>query len=138
MPENVKFEVDDAEEQWTFRQPFDFIHARYLAAAISDWPKLMRQAFEFTKPGGWVEFQDFFLDYYSQDGSMKPEHSIQIWITTLLEALRSWGKEPSPGPLLEGWLKDAGFVNVVARKFNLPIGPWPKDKHLVSESSFRA
>lgn len=103
-----------------------------MAAAITDWPKLIRQAFENTKPGGWAEFQDFMLDYYSQDGSLKPEHSISQWITTLLTASRDWGKDPSPGPSLERLMKEAGFVNVVAHKYPIPIGPWAKDKHLVS------
>jgi cyclopropane fatty-acyl-phospholipid synthase-like methyltransferase len=38
--------VEDIEEPWTFTQPFDYIHARYLASAIRDWPKLIRQCFE--------------------------------------------------------------------------------------------
>ncbi len=28
-------------------------------------------------------------------------------------------------------MKDAGFQNVKAERYKLPIGPWPKDKHLV-------
>ena len=39
--------------------------------------------------------------------------------------------EASPGPLLEGWVKDAGFVDVVHQKFPLPVGTWAADKHLV-------
>ena len=103
-----------------------------MAAAIQDWPKLVRQCFDNTKPGGWVELQDFYLDYYSQDGSLKPEHAVQQWISILMKACRDFGKDPSPGPSLEGWMRDAGFINLKAEKFNLPIGPWPKDKHLVS------
>jgi cyclopropane fatty-acyl-phospholipid synthase-like methyltransferase len=39
-------QVEDIEEPWTFSRPFDYIHARYLANAIKDWPKLVRQCFE--------------------------------------------------------------------------------------------
>ena len=39
--------------------------------------------------------------------------------------------EPCPGPLLEEWVKDAGFVDVVHQKFPFPVGTWPADKHLV-------
>ena len=131
MPANVKFEIDDAEEPWTFQEKFDFIHAQYLAMAIADWPKLMRQSFEHTKPGGWVEFQDFDIQYYSEDGSLKETHSMLQWITTLLKASHDLGREPNPGPKLEGLLQDAGFVNVVHNDFRLPVGPWPKDKDLV-------
>ena len=130
VPANVKFEIDDAEESWTFPENFDLVHARYLAAAITDWPKLIGQAFKHTKPGGWAEFQDFDPTYYSEDGSLKKDHDISKWITTFIEAAHGFGRDPLPGPKLEGWMKDAGFENVVHEKFRLPIGPWPKDKHL--------
>ena len=131
VPANVKFEIDDAEEPWTFNEGFDFVHMRYLAAAIADWPKLMRQAFEHTKPGGWAEFHDFDVDYYSDDGSLTEEHSEQKWINHLLGAARGFGRDPCPGPKLEGWMKDAGFEGVRQEKYRLPVGPWPKDQHLV-------
>ncbi|KAH7113131.1 hypothetical protein B0J13DRAFT_657300, partial [Dactylonectria estremocensis] len=38
--------------------------------------------------------------------------------------------EPCPGPKLEGWVKDAGFTNIVHRKFRLPLGSWPKDPQM--------
>lgn len=131
MPPNVKFEVDDCEEPWTFQHPFDFIHARYMAAAIKDWPRLIQQSYDNTVPGGWCEFQDFDLQYYSEDGSMTPEAPVSKWATTLLDACRSFGRDPCPGPKLEGYMEDAGFEDVKVEKFHLPIGPWPKDKHLV-------
>lgn len=127
----MKFEVDDAEEPWTFQEGFDFIHARYLASAIVDWPKLIRQAFDHTKPGGWAEFQDFDLTYYSEDGSLREDQNISKWYTTLLNAISEFGRDPCPGPKLEGWMKDAGFEGVQHEKLRLPIGPWAKDKHLV-------
>ncbi|KAL8958460.1 MAG: hypothetical protein Q9193_004490, partial [Seirophora villosa] len=73
IPPNVKFEVDDCEEPWTFQEKFDVVHARYLAAAVKDWPRLTAQAFQFTKPGGYTEFQDYDLEYYSEDGTLGEE-----------------------------------------------------------------
>ncbi|KAL9639698.1 MAG: hypothetical protein Q9204_000988 [Flavoplaca sp. TL-2023a] len=130
VPPNVKFEVDDCEEPWTFREKFDVVHARYLAAAIADWPKLVSQAFQFTKPGGYSEFQDYDLVYYSEDGTLTDDLPIQKWITTLLQASRDFGRNPCPGPYLAQHMRDAGFQNVQERKYKIPIGPWPKDKHL--------
>lgn len=69
----MKFEVDDCEEPWTFPEKFDVVHCRYLAAAIQDWPRLVAQAFRFTRPGGWAEFQDYDLVYYSEDGTLGDE-----------------------------------------------------------------
>jgi len=131
VPANVKFEIDDCEQPWTFQEKFDYVHARYLAAAIVDWPKLMEQAFTFTKPGGYAEFQDFDLTYRSEDGSMTPDRTALKWANELLKASRDFGHDPCPGAKLKGWMKDAGFENVVAQKYRIPIGPWAKDKHLV-------
>ncbi|KAI4167086.1 MAG: hypothetical protein LQ343_007490 [Gyalolechia ehrenbergii] len=131
VPPNVKFEVDDCEELWTFPEKFDVIHARYLAAAIVDWPKLMAQAFQFTNPGGYSEFQDYDLLFYSEDGSLTDELPISEWITTLLQASRKFGRDPCPGPRLEGHMRDAGFKDVQVSKYKIPIGPWAKDPHLV-------
>ena len=130
VPANVKFEIDDVEEPWTFQEKFDFIHVRYLAAAIADWPKLVRQVFRHTKPGGWAEFQDFDPSYYSDDGSFKEGQSLYKYINIFNDAAKGFGRDSMPGPQLEGWMKDAGFVNVVHERFRLPIGPWPKDKQM--------
>ena len=130
----MKFEIDDAEEDWAYREHFDFVHIRYLAAAIRDWPRLARQAYEFTTPGGFVEFQDFDLTYYCEDGSLTEDLHISKWIMELLDASRGFQRDPCPGPKLEKLVKDAGFQNVTAQRYKLPIGPWAKDPHLVSSS----
>lgn len=47
VPPNLKFLIDDIEEDWAYENtPFDFIHGRYLAGNIKDWPRLCKQAFE--------------------------------------------------------------------------------------------
>jgi hypothetical protein len=45
VPPNVSFEIDDVEQPWIYNFDFDYIHSRYMATAIADWPKLLRQAF---------------------------------------------------------------------------------------------
>lgn len=80
--------------------------------------------------GGWCEFQDFDLQYYSDDGSLKPEDPLLYWISTLLDAARQLKRDPNPGSKLEGWVKDAGFKNVVHKRYKIPIGPWAKDPTL--------
>lgn len=128
VPPNVRFEVDDVEDSWTYSQPFNFIHSRYMAGSIVDWENLMRQCFENLKPGGWAEFQDFDVDYYSQDGTLSTEHALRRWLTTGHGAASTTGRTLKPGARLEEWMRAAGFVNVQAIKTPLPLGPWPKDK----------
>lgn len=131
VPTNVKFEVDDCEAEWAFQHKFDMIHVRYMAAALKDWPNLVRQCYENTLPGGWTELQDFDLLYRAEDGSLPVDSPVSSWIHTLLKASRDFGNDPCPGENLGKWLLDAGFEDVQVDKFPVPIGPWPKDKHLV-------
>ncbi|KAI9799047.1 MAG: hypothetical protein M1833_004241 [Piccolia ochrophora] len=130
VPPNVKFEIDDCESSWTFTHKFDFIHGRYLAGAIRDWPKLMKQAYDNLTPGGWVEWNDFNFKYYSDDGSLTKDHSLALWNWKLAEAYETFGADSCPGPHLESWVRDAGFTNVVCKKYKIPIGTWPKDKEM--------
>ncbi|KAF2009447.1 S-adenosyl-L-methionine-dependent methyltransferase [Aaosphaeria arxii CBS 175.79] len=137
VPPNVKFEVDDLEDEWVYSSKFDLIHARYLACAIRDWPKLMAQAYKYTKPGGWVEFQDFDCSFYSSAGSdYTPDSPFAQWVEKTTSGLRKFGVETDPGPKIEGWVKDAGFVNVEVKVLPMPIGPWAKDKTLKEIGAF--
>ncbi|GME22706.1 Methyltransferase type 11 [Neofusicoccum parvum] len=128
VPPNVKFHVDDVELDWAHSQKFDYIFSRYMATSIGDWPKLVKNVYNNLEPGGWAEFQDFDLLYYSDDETMNPDTEIYKWIRLILEASRKNGRDPCPGPKLEGWLKEQGFVNVHHERIKFPIGPWAKDK----------
>lgn len=48
MPPNCVFEVDDITRDWTWREPFDFIHLRQMLGAFSEegWSSLYRQCYE--------------------------------------------------------------------------------------------
>ncbi|PKS08174.1 hypothetical protein jhhlp_005450 [Lomentospora prolificans] len=130
VPPNVKFEVDDVESEWTYPNPFDFIFCRYMVGSIGDWPGLVKNIYGNLNPGCWAEFQDYDMQYRTDDGSLTDDHNTTIWLNLILGAARKVGRNPSPGPELAKWAKDAGFQNVVEKVFKMPIGPWPKDPHL--------
>ncbi len=46
MPPNVSFIVDDVEEEWLDKKPYDFIHARYMAVSLKDWDTFVGRVFE--------------------------------------------------------------------------------------------
>ncbi|KAF3479485.1 uncharacterized protein GIQ15_06461 [Arthroderma uncinatum] len=130
VPPNLKFIVDDVEDEWGYEDsPFDYIHGRFLIASIRDWQKLIRQAFSCTKPGGWVEFQDWDGTIRSDDGTLKGTHLFMLQ-EAVKNAFVEMGITSNPGAECGGWLKDAGFINVTTEKFKVPLGTWPKDKHL--------
>ncbi|EQB56140.1 methyltransferase domain-containing protein [Colletotrichum gloeosporioides Cg-14] len=126
VPPNVKFEVDDVESTWVAPK-YDFIYSRFMAGAIADWPKLVKNTFANTNPGGWVEFQDWDLLYHSDDDSINDDHYSMKMDKMFMECSRKVGRDPQPGPQLEQWMRDAGFVNIHHKKIKAPLGTWPKD-----------
>ncbi|KZL71206.1 methyltransferase domain-containing protein [Colletotrichum tofieldiae] len=129
VPPNIKFEIDDVESPWVNESKYDFIFCRYMAASITDWPKLIQNIYDNLNPGGWVEFQDYDISFHSDDGSLTDKHHTDKWSKLLLQACEMAGRDPCPGPKLEGWVKSTGFTDVVHQQFKIPVGPWPKDPH---------
>ncbi|KIX96766.1 uncharacterized protein Z520_07486 [Fonsecaea multimorphosa CBS 102226] len=128
VPPNLRFIIDDFEDEWAYGQaPFDYIHGRYLASAVRDWPHLVRQSFQNLKPGGWVEFQEWDTMLYSKDGSLTEEAALYKFHHHTCSRRSAAGYDTQPGPKIEGWLRDTGFVNVQAIELPIPLGTWPKD-----------
>lgn len=48
MPPNCVFEVDDVLREWTWREPFDFIHLRMMYGSFDEegWNQVYKQAYE--------------------------------------------------------------------------------------------
>ena len=131
VPQNVRFEIDDVEADWTYgAKKFDYIHCRSMAISIRDWPRLVKQCFQHVKPGGWLEMVDLDLEYTSPDGSLTEDSFCRRVNKNYLDAMRKSGTEPCPGPRLEGWMREAGFVDLHHEKFHMPCGTWPLDERL--------
>lgn len=49
IPPNLKFELDDAQLEWTYGEnSFDFVHIRCLMGGIIDWAKLYSEVFRYV------------------------------------------------------------------------------------------
>lgn len=46
MPPNVRFEVDDLDEPWTYPEKFDYIHSRMMNGCVPDWDVYAKKCFE--------------------------------------------------------------------------------------------
>lgn len=129
LPPNVRFEIDDATQEWTFRKNyFDFIHARTLAGAIQDWPGLLRQCFEHCKPGGNVEISEGRADFFCDDGTLHEDSSTFKWLSEFRRLSAPLGFDIAPR--LPDLLTQAGFEDVELTQKIVPLGAWPKDKAL--------
>ncbi|KAL7267333.1 hypothetical protein RUND412_010085 [Rhizina undulata] len=130
VPPNLVFEVDDVEEAWPYQDnSFDFIHLRFMAGFIYDWPKLYRQAFKALKPGGWIEIHDFCEYFSADDDSLPPDNVPAKWLEYWNESATNNGREcETVPPKIAEALKDAGCVDVTENMLKLPIGRWAKGK----------
>ncbi|KAF9878142.1 methyltransferase domain-containing protein [Colletotrichum karsti] len=129
VPTNLKFEVDDVEEEWLYSQKFDYIHLRFLNASIADWKKLMARAFEFTKPGGYFELQENDFVFTSDDGTLSPDKALSKFAVLVREACAIFGRPVLEISVLKDMMIEAGFEDVTLKNFKWPSNPWPKDAH---------
>jgi SAM-dependent methyltransferase len=130
VPPNVKFVVDDVELDWVETELYDYIHCRYMAGSIRDWPRLVRQIYRNLKPGGWIELQESANTIYSEDGSLKNDNMMVKMMDGLMEACDKIGRTMDPAPSMKLWAEAAGFTKVKEERFKLPVGSWPKDPRL--------
>jgi len=127
VPANCKFEVDDAEDAWTYTQSFDYIHGRALCTCFNSPLTVFRNAYAALKPGGYFEMQEFSLKPTSIDGSIHGT-ALEAWMTKLVEGAAILGKDWLCTQHYTEWFKEAGFVDVVERQFAWPSNTWPKGR----------
>lgn len=135
VPPNVRFEVEDMEEEWTFRHDyFDYIHMRSMSGSFMDWDKVLEQAYNATAPGGYVEYQDYGCQMYLSDGTLlqgiSEKHPISTYFHHVVGAAEKQGRPLVVAPTMKARMEKAGFVDCVAKTAIWPAGPWPKDKRL--------
>lgn len=122
---NVRYLIDDFEKEW-LDSDLDFVFGRFLAGSVEDWPQLMRQSFENLKAGGWAEFQDWDTMVYSTTLPQEEFEKSELWKfhRDTISLQESRGRDIRPGPKLESWVKEAGFINVNVQKFRMQLGHW--------------
>lgn len=131
VPPNCKFQVDDIEQPWTWSEDFDFIHIRHLEASIADWPALYKQAFDHLVPGGYVEVKEFDITTRSQlyGDDIPKDHVFSRWAPVFFEAADKLGKTltQTHNRGIARALEAVGYVDIVEKRYSIPIGAWPKD-----------
>ncbi|KAI0431884.1 S-adenosyl-L-methionine-dependent methyltransferase [Xylaria sp. FL1042] len=128
LPENCRFEIDDAEDEWTYSEPFSFIHGRALMSCFDDPSRVVKQAYENLEPGGFIEFQDALFPMYWV-GEPPRESALYRWNELLMEGVRRIGRSWSNVVNYPRYFEEAGFENIVDRRFYWPTSPWAKGKY---------
>ncbi|KAF1842642.1 S-adenosyl-L-methionine-dependent methyltransferase [Cucurbitaria berberidis CBS 394.84] len=129
VPPNLRFEVDDFTEPWVFRRnSFDFIHARCLYGCVADWSAFYKEALDHLQPGGYFEQLEMSVWVKSDDGSVTPDSIFDQWGKISLTLGEKFGKSLQTVDESKAGIEAAGFINVVERRWKLPVGGWAADK----------
>ncbi|KAL8821791.1 MAG: hypothetical protein Q9191_007240 [Dirinaria sp. TL-2023a] len=99
----------------------DFVFSRLLILGMTDWAGYIRGAASLLKPGGWLEVQDYNMDYY-----LLGEHcsSSWGWVGALEAAAEKKGWDLRCGTNAKKYMQDAGLVDVQTKRYAVPFGTW--------------
>lgn len=129
MPPNCSFQVDDAEDEWTFSHNFEYIHGRALLTCFKSHPPVIKSAFDFLKPGGYLELQDCIYSFRCVDDSIKGSN-LEKWMHLILKGTAALGKDWTRASEYKKYLEQVGFENVVELKFEWPVGTRARGKRM--------
>jgi SAM-dependent methyltransferase len=128
VPSNCEFQVEDADNDWTFRQSFDLIHCRQVQTAV-DKQNFFRQAFNYLTVGGWVEIKEIALPFRCEDDTLNGT-ALAAWGNAMIEASRKIKKAFNDPYKYRQWMEEAGFDNVEESVSPVPLNSWPEDPKL--------
>lgn len=124
-PRNCEFVVDDIEDDSEYSDDqIDVVHIRCLVGPIEDWPALYRQAYQFTKPGGWIQHMDMSINFRSHDGSIDDKPVMRQWSQLFIDSEDRIGKIFLVVDRTSRWTHEADFENVEEKRFKAQIGSW--------------
>ena len=124
-PQNVLFQLDDASTDWTYQEPFDYIHMRGLSGAFTNWTAIYAQAFRHLKENGILELADF--------GTIKlenepPESYLSIFNAACQSAATSAGITIGLEHLRKQVLESSGLRVSRSTVLEVPLGTWSPDR----------
>lgn len=135
MPANCRFEIDDAEDEWTFAQKFDYIHGRALLSCFKDPKHVISQAFNSLTPGGYLELQDVVYPF-CYIGPPPVSSDLYRWNQLCMEGSTKIGRPWMNVPHYKRWLEETGFEDVVEKNFYWPTNGWARGKYFKQVAAF--
>lgn len=131
VPSNVEFIVDDIEDEWVHDQDYDFVHFRFVNTVLKNNELVLHNILQNLRPGGWVEIQDIYPRISSDDDTLPEDYPPAKFYSLLQGVLKDqYGFDLKVLESLPDHLQRLGYVNVQRKVFHMPLGEWPKDRHL--------
>ena len=127
VPRNVVFQVDDAQEQWTYAAPFDLIHIRGLSGAFADWSHIYAEAFKHLRPGGTLEV----ADCGPIQAASQPENSyLSIYNGALQSAAQKAGITLGFEHQRKGLVERFGLSVLKTTSLDIPLGDYSSNPRM--------
>lgn len=120
-PPNVFFELDDAQNEWAYDEPFDFIHMRNLSGAFSSWGTIYAEVFKNLKPGGLFEIVDGGLIQFKKE---IPDSNTSVLNGAIRSAADKSGRPLDLGHMKKPKIENAGLSVTKTRVFEFPLGTY--------------
>ncbi|KAL0939109.1 methyltransferase domain-containing protein [Colletotrichum truncatum] len=124
---NIKFEVDDIEEEWTYSKPFDYIHSRHMTSSLANWKEYITNCYNNLTPGGYLELQEAEMAFLSDDQSLPADAPLVRFAEMLKGAGAKFGRNFVVASELKALMLEAGFQDVTLSQYKWPVNTWPKD-----------
>ncbi|KAL9601705.1 MAG: hypothetical protein Q9219_002316 [cf. Caloplaca sp. 3 TL-2023] len=124
VPPNVFFEIDNAQEEWTYTDPFNLIHIRGLSGAFRDWTSIYKEAHRHLQPSGILEVADFGVIEMTEQ---IPDSYLSIYNGACVSAAERSGSRLGLEHMRKTVVESAGFSFAKSRTFDVPLGTWSTD-----------
>ena len=123
-PPNVEFELDDAEDEWAYNEPFDFIHMRAMSGAFADWDSIYAEVSKHLRLGGSFEIADQGMIQLKRE---PPDSYVKAFNGALQSAAERAGRPVGLDHLKKERLERAGLSVTKSKTFEVPLGTYPTD-----------
>lgn len=128
VPPNVRFLIDDIDEEWDYSEPFNYIHSRMMNFSVQNWQDYLSKIYQNLAPGGYVELQEIDVMMKADDGTLTENNAIFKWSKLLNEASIKLEHPYEEIDTFKDMMAKAGFTDIVDARFKWPTNHWPKDK----------
>ncbi|PHH90477.1 hypothetical protein CDD83_3544 [Cordyceps sp. RAO-2017] len=124
---NVSFLQHDAEEnEWPFREKFDYVHLRCVVTCFNSTQSVMQKAFDHMHSGAWIELWDMTSEWLSPDDTVDGT-ALAEWAALLVKGGKTVKRDLCKPRHYGIWLRECGFVDVVERTMPVPNNGWSRD-----------
>ena len=139
-PRNVKFEIDDIEDDWTWPENhFDLLYSKtMLVGGIKNSRKYFEQAYRHCAPEGYFECVELTTTIKSDHSKITEANAIARWTTLLKQGIQQMGSSLDVDfDQVAGLMREVGFVDVKVVPFKVPVGTWPANPVLKQAGSIQ-